>query len=173
VNIHDLSGMERPSITAFLYGAAAKGYLGGDVLDFGCGQQPYRGIVEDGGGVYHPYDRQQFGGNVSRRDVGPDPREASFDAILCTQVIQYVAIPALFPTVTRFAALLRTGGRVVMTYPTTWPEIRDDLTRFTRHGMESLLTAAGFRVVLHEQRAAIPFDGFDLPLGYGIVAALP
>lgn len=168
-DIHTLDAIEKDSIRRFVERWAPK-YLTGDVLDYGCGRQPYRSVVDEVGGSYHPFDRVQFGGNVSGGNVGPDPRVGGYDAILCTQVVQYVPAVQLLPTVARWASYLRPGGVLVMTYPTTWPEIRDDLHRFTRLGMESILGAGGFRVLRHEQRAAVPGLGVELPLGYGVVA---
>lgn len=169
MNIHDLSAIERESIRKFVQQAAADGHLSGRVLDYGCGRQPYKAIVEAAGGEYVPWDDKGFiGGSVGT--VGPDyPLEEPWDAILCTQVVEYV--PNVSDLLSRFgAALSAISGALVMTYPTTWPELPGDLHRFTKLGMEKLLAAQSLIVMRHEMRAALPFDGFELPLGYGVVA---
>lgn len=194
-----LRDYERESIRAFVQSAADEGYLSGRVLDYGCGKQPYRDIVEAAGGESYGYDMANFPANVSGEDVG-EYEEAwfsddAFDAILCTQVVQYIplgdgrhghTLPTIFATWQR--EVLAASGLLVMTYPTNWPEVEDaDLHRFTRAGMERLLTDAGFTIVEHEPRvwvyatAAIiptpggkqgPIDdaGTAFALGYGVIA---
>ena len=159
--------LERASIRAFLESRGAD--LTGRVLDLGCGKQPYRGLVEACGGLYVPYDRAEFPANVSGADVGDVP-VGSFDAVLCTQVIQYAIDPAAF--LHEILLMLDDrDGALVMTYPTCWDWIEpDDLWRFTPAGMANLLTEAGFRVMHSEERAAVELGGFRFPLGYGVVA---
>ena len=177
----NLREYERNSITQFVGQAALDGYLDGRVLDFGCGKQPYREIVESAGGEYVPYDRKHFKGNVSGEDVGVDPWPGTdhFTTILCTQVLQYTPWPADL-----IRAFKMRGARLVMTYPTTWPEVEaEDLHRFTKAGMERLLTEAGFRIVKHVSRGMLldpQFEvanakrvratGEEFAIGYGVVA---
>ena len=147
VNLREL---ERESIRAFVEKAGTLGYLSGRVLDYGCGKQPYRNLVESFGASYDGYDLVRFGGNLSGRNITP-PWKEGYQAVLCTQVIQYVRSPEEFARALR--ARLVDEGHLVMTYPTNWPEVEtDDLRRFTKAGMERLLTWAGFEIVLHEPR---------------------
>lgn len=166
-----LRELERESIRAFVQSAADEGYLSGRVLDYGCGKQPYRDIVEAAGGEYEGFDSPTLPANVSGREHKID-WDSSWDAILCTQVLQYVV---------DYLSLVNGwpywfgegGGYLVLTYPTNWPEVEpEDLHRFTRAGMERLLTEAGFGIVRHEPRAvaAVTVDGENLYAGYGVVA---
>lgn len=175
----DLRTIERESIRAFVQKAADEGYLSGRVLDYGCGKQPYRDIVEAAGGEYHGWDLTEFPANVSGENVTPEvPMGTRFDAVLCTQVLQYV--PQVAGTL---AAQYGMSPILVLTYPTNWPEVEpEDLHRFTKAGMERLLTEAGFEIVLHERRAtikpALPPNWEvaaygapdDFALGYGVIA---
>jgi hypothetical protein len=146
--------IERASIRAFM--EAQRGYLRGRVLDFGAGEEPYRDLVT---GEYVPLNR---GGNDY--DL-----QAPFTTIMCNQVLQYVDDPKF--VLWKFAEWLQEGGYVVLTYPTNWDEVEaSDLWRFTKSGMERLLKAAGFSLLLHERRAEVAFGGFKFPLGYGCVA---
>lgn len=154
--------LERESIRVFL--EHQRSYLVGSVLDFGAGlpgtcavPQPYRDLVE---GDYVPLDVHDNPALIT----GP------FDAVLCTQVMQYIPDP--FDLLQQFHRWLKCrGGYLVMTYPTNWTEIEDtDLWRFTRTGMEFLLMTAGFTIVYHEKRAELNLGGFHLALGYGVVA---
>jgi SAM-dependent methyltransferase len=139
--------------------------LAGRVLDFGCGRQPYRHIVEQAGGDYVPWDRKHLpGGSIGT--VG-ELEPGGFDAVLSTQVIEYTDPREYLADAND---QLRPGGHLVMTYPTSWPEIPGDLVRFTKLGMERQLEQAGFVVERHEIRAALPYEGFILAVGYGVVA---
>lgn len=164
MTIHDLSRVENETITSFVQSCAE--HLTGRVLDFGCGKQPYRPIVEGAGGEYHGFDRVTFGGNVSGRNLGSI--EGEYDAVLCTQVLAYVheVGECLFD----LKDSLRAGGRLILTYPAAWPVIRDELWHFTKLGMDALLTQAGFTVERHDLRHGIDFDGFSVPMGYGALA---
>lgn len=160
--------MESASIYEFVDGCSD--HLAGRVLDFGCGKQPYRSVVEAAGGEYVPYDRLSHPANVSGADVGEEPVPgARFDAVLCTQVAQYWPDPLV--ELLYFHAYLRADGHLVMTYPTNWDEVEPaDLWRFTRWGMEKLLREAGFTIDYHERRAEVELSGFRFPLGYGVLA---
>lgn len=163
--------MEHASIREFVASCVDE-YRDACVLDFGCGKQPYRDLIEAAGGDYHGFDSTEFGGNVSGEDVYAGDDEwpvGSYDTVLCTQVIQYVVEPKGF--VESLGVELRSGGALVLTYPLNWDWIEPaDSWRFTPTGMKALLTDAGFEVERNEERAAIEFPGFRLPLGYGVVA---
>jgi hypothetical protein len=176
----NLREYERESIRRFVESVADAGHLKGRVLDFGCGKQPYREIVE-ATGEYVPYDRRHFPANVSGEDVGEEPWPGTddFDAILCTQVVQYAEFPADLLRAFKFRSKL-----LVMTYPTAWPEVEaEDRWRFTKAGMQWMLTRAGFTILRHEARGSVwdpRFDvgsnkrvtatGEEFVLGYGVVA---
>ena len=195
----DLRTLERDSIRAFVQKAADEGYLSGRVLDWGCGKQPYRDIVEAAGGEYVGFDRAAFPGNVSGEDMFMEDlgNYQKWDTILCNQVVQYVPIgtgirDGLQGMLDWICSLLQwydmaqdpprtiqKRGHLVMTYPTNWPEVEpEDLHRFTKAGMERLLVDAGFTVVTHERRAEVyarragirESQDDVLALGYGCVA---
>jgi SAM-dependent methyltransferase len=165
-----LRDIERESIRAFLVEQSE--YLTGDVLDYGCGKQPYRDIVSEAGGVYVGYDRSGYPANVSGRDVYEGtPLSRDWDAVMVTQVLQYVPRPEPLLNSIRLS-LRKRNGHLVMTYPTCWPEVEDaDLHRFTRSGMERLLRLADMRVVTHVSRANLKMGGELFTVGYGVVAS--
>jgi 2-polyprenyl-3-methyl-5-hydroxy-6-metoxy-1,4-benzoquinol methylase len=163
-----LRDLERNSIRDFV----ASCDFHGTVLDYGCGKQPYADIVEDWGALYVGYDRADFPGAVADQNQGEMfPLTKQYDAILCTQVLQYVKHP--LSLLSQFRQALRSHkGRLVLTYPTNWPEVETaDIHRFTKSGMEALLLDAGFVVERHVERAAIhdPW-GEKFALGYGVEA---
>lgn len=170
---------EAYTIRSFVQRAADDGYLSGRVLDYGCGKQPYRDIVEAAGGEYVGFDRADLPANVSGEDVG-EPYESSvfrdWDTVLCTQVLQYVRDVRETIQDLHVAVVGRVNqyppGHLVLTYPTNWPEVeQEDLHRFTKAGMERLLTEAGFTIVRHEWRHGFHYEGVSFAAGYGVIAS--
>ena len=162
--------MERESIRSFVAQAASEGYLSGRVLDYGCGKQPYREIVEAAGGTYTGYDDPKLPGSVATEYHG-DWSVTEIDAILCTQVLQYIPRPGKL--LLEFKQMLPPDGFLVMTYPTNWPEVElEDLWRTTKAGMEIMLVETGYRIIQHVRReiVAVTLDGENLYAGYGVVA---
>jgi SAM-dependent methyltransferase len=162
MNAATIRDMERASIREYV--ARNASYLRGRVLDFGAGKpgtcrqpEPYRDLVQ---GEYFPFD------------VGDDFPAGPFDAVLMTQVIQYLHDPR--QTLSQLEALLRGGGALVITGPTNWAEVEvTDLWRFTRAGIRLLLETAGFRVLDVQQRAEMDIGGFVMSVGWGAVAVKP
>lgn len=145
--------------------------LTGTVLDYGCGDSPYREFVR---GTYVGWNRASYPGTPHRVDAGPDDplEDGSWNAILCTQVLQYVPeVPGLLQ---RFRHALLPGGHLVLTFATNWPEIEpEDLHRFTLTGMTELLAAAGFTTTHSRELAHVGIGKFVLALGYGMIAKVP
>lgn len=167
--------LERASIADVIARAAELGIFAGRlVLDYGCGRQPYRDLIEGAGGDYIGWNRARFPGlpPADRVDVGEidDPLAHTWDVIVCTQVVQYV------PHVERllcdfWRALQLRAGMLVLTYPTCWDEVEpEDLHRFTRAGVDRLLVGNGFETLEHERRAEVELGGFRFPLGGGVIA---
>lgn len=147
----------------------------GRVLDYGCGKQPYRDVVEAAAGEYVPFDRARFPANVSHEDIGPDEplgREGQWDVILTNQTFQYVSAWRLADLIQDMRHALVSGGVLVATGPTNWPEVEtEDLHRLTLAGVGALLRAAGFSVVRLESRGRMELgDGLVMHTGYGVVA---
>jgi hypothetical protein len=165
--------LERNSIERFLTDNADK--LQGRVLDIGCGQQPYRNIVESFGGEYIGYDRAGHAGSVTSEDIGDywDLVE-DVDTAMMTQVWQYIPTYVLRDMLSKLASgdwSLKPGGWYLATGPTNWPLVEmTDLHRFTVKGVEGFLDAAGFREIHVEERASIEVQGERWPLGWKAVA---
>jgi hypothetical protein len=144
--------IERASIRTFM--ETHRAYLKGRVLDFGCGKQPYRDLVE---GEYI---------GINEGDLLP---EGLFDVVMLNQVSQYLRDPA--GTFKGFARRLRSGGHLVTTWATNWEEIEDaDLFRFTLSGMRRVLEDAGFELKAIARRAEVMVGNFKFVLGYGCIA---
>jgi SAM-dependent methyltransferase len=118
--------------------------LEGRILDIGCGGRPYRRFLADG---------SSYVGLDSNPDVGPDVigsvlalpfPDASFDGVICTEVLEHVPDPAL--ALDEINRVLRAGGSLYLTVPQAWGLHYEphDYYRYTRYGIEYLLGQAGF-----------------------------
>lgn len=167
-----LRELERQSIAAFVEQHAD--LFKGRTLDYGSGHSPFRSVVEHAGGDYVAFDRAAFPGSVISFDVGDDApllgNNDVWDAILCTQVIQYLKHPE--DTLEWMQMSLKPGCPLVITGPTNWQEVeRDDLWRFTLSGIEELLRRVGFTVQRVVERASVEIGpGVRFSLGWGAVA---
>jgi SAM-dependent methyltransferase len=114
------------------------------VLDLGCGNRPYRDLFEG---------CRYVGVDHSASDTRPDAimdatslalAGEQFDIVFCTQVIEHVPDPGAL--VRETYRVLKPGGWLVLTGPFWWPlhEEPYDFQRFTRHGLEHFLKAAGY-----------------------------
>lgn len=120
------------------------------ILDVGCGSKPYCklfigtteyvGIDIEGGGHYD---------TVKKADVYFDGEhipfaDGSFDAVLCTQVLEHAKNPeALIHEICR---VLKSGESACITMPFVWNEheIPYDFRRYTRYEHTRILNANGF-----------------------------
>lgn len=128
---------------------------GGTLLDIGCGAQPYRPWVSACGLKYQGVD---WGSSIHSAPTGdtilcdlsrppwPFP-EGTFDALLCTEVLEHQPDPA--PFLAECHRVSRSGAEMLLTAPLTWPEHEQphDYYRYTRYGLHKLLEDAGFEVV--------------------------
>ena len=125
--------------------------LRGEVLDVGCGAQPYRAFFAPGThcqGIDHASAGAAFGYQESdvryyTGDVWP-VESASVDAVLSTETLEHVPRPAGF--LAEAARCLKPGGRLILTVPfaARWHYIPHDYYRFTPSSLQDLLSQAGF-----------------------------
>jgi SAM-dependent methyltransferase len=128
--------------------------LHGEVLDVGCGRKPYRDWVPAARYVGVDLD-SAVTRTLGRADIFYDGRilpfsDASFDAVLCSQVLEHVFTPSAF--LQEVARVLRPGGLLLLTVPFAWDEHEQpqDFGRYSSFGVRAVLAEAGFEVV--EQR---------------------
>jgi SAM-dependent methyltransferase len=110
------------------------------VLDVGCGDMPYYPFFAELADEYLGTDVEP-GPNVHY--VCPlealEIPDASFDLVLCTQVLEHVADPK--QSMSEIARVLRPGGHAFVTTHGVWPfhPYPTDLWRWTQQGLESLV----------------------------------
>lgn len=122
----------------------------GRVLDLGCGDRRYEKVfgrvAESWLGLDWPTNPHQSGPDVVADALRLPLASASFDTVLCTQVLEHVAEPA---TLLREARrVLRPGGTLLLTAPqyNGLHEEPRDFFRYTRYGLEHLIGSAGLQV---------------------------
>jgi SAM-dependent methyltransferase len=142
----DAAPLERASIYRFVAEQARLLSVGTRVLDVGAGESPYRELFCDQ--RYVTLDRADtpHSGEVDMYgDADSIPAEdASFDAVLCTQVLEHVSQPV--DALREFRRVLCPGGVLIATVPFLWEEHEApvDYYRYTRYGIEHLVRHAGF-----------------------------
>ncbi|WP_338684432.1 class I SAM-dependent methyltransferase [Haloferula helveola] len=129
--------------------------LTGELLDVGCGQQPYATYFGHSS-KHMACDYDAARGNVDfscPADAIPLPDE-SVDSVLCTEVLEHVPDP--MAVWNEFHRILRPGGRVLLTTPQYWPphELPYDFYRYPEHGLRRLASESGFALL-----ALIPRGG--------------
>jgi SAM-dependent methyltransferase len=90
------------------------------VLDVGCGGSPYRRLFGDRVDHYVRLDRVRAGDPsvVARAEALPFA-DATFDAVLSTQLLGWLDDPARFGR--EVVRVTRPGGRVLVSGPAAWP----------------------------------------------------
>ena len=132
--------------------------LAGDVLDVGCGRKPYQHLTRAtryvGVDIDTPATRA-----LAAADHYYDGRtlpfaDASFDAVLCSQVLEHVFAPAEF--LREIHRVLRPGGVLLLATPFVWDEHEQpqDFGRYSSFGLKDLLQRAGLAVEAQRKTCA-------------------
>jgi SAM-dependent methyltransferase len=136
---------------------------GGRVLDYGCADAPYRGLFSDD----VDYVGADLPGNpVATAEIRPDGtvavEDASFDAVISTQVLEHVVDPSTY--LSECARVLRPGGRMLLSTHGVMIYHPDpvDLWRWTGDGLERIVTEAGFEVERLEGIQSLGASGLQL-----------
>lgn len=156
--------VERRAILDFVTAAGRATAAGARVLDAGAGDAPYRGLF-----AHCEYRTSDWSGSPHAGGRGADivaPLHAlpvpdrSFDAVLCTQVLEHVPDPA--SVLAELSRVLVPGGCLWLTAPFVGQlhEEPYDYFRYTAYGLRSLVEGAGFTAVVVE-----PIGGYFSSLG--------
>jgi SAM-dependent methyltransferase len=122
--------------------------LKGEMLDVGCGKQPYLPYFN------HVISKKACDFDASRGNIDFECpansiplKNESLDSILCTEVLEHVPDP--LAVWKEFYRLLRSGGQVLLTTPLYWPahELPYDFYRYPEHGLRHLVAESGFELL--------------------------
>lgn len=144
--------------------------LKGRLLDVGCGQKPYTRLfdVDEYIGLEIDTPENRLRKHADQYYDGtrfPFP-DASFDGVLCNQVLEHVFEPTIF--ISEIRRVLRPGGRLLLTVPFVWDEHEQpwDYARYTSFGLRHLLEGSGFIIREHRKVNADARIIFQLAIAY-------
>jgi SAM-dependent methyltransferase len=121
--------------------------VSGTMLDLGAGNQPFRPWYATLAKKTVAVDAAPLPGLDAVSFAAPLPfRDASFDTVLCTSVLEHVDNAEY--AVAEIARVLKPGGRLLVTVPFLYPEHEApyDFWRTTHHGLRSVLERHGLVV---------------------------
>lgn len=144
--------------------------LHGQLLDVGCGTKPYQTLFQ-----VERYAGLDIDSAASRARKQADYfydgklfplSDASFDAVLCNQVLEHVFNPEEF--LSEIVRVMKPGGRLLLTVPFVWDEHEQpfDYARYTSFGLRALLERSGLKVVRQEKLGADASVLFQLANAY-------
>jgi SAM-dependent methyltransferase len=156
--------VERRAILEFVAAAARAIPEGARVLDAGAGDAPYSELFAHTELRTSDWSNSPHEGGRSADIVAPlhslPVPDGSFDAVLCTQVLEHVPDPAV--VLSELCRVLVPGGSLWLSVPFVGQlhEEPFDFFRYTEYGLRSLVEAAGFTDVRVE-----PIGGYFSSLG--------
>lgn len=126
-------------------------FVKGTILDVGCGRKPYRSVFQratrhvgiDLAGSMHGNKEVDIFASAMTLPFAPE----SFDAILCTEVLEHTSDPAT--AVEELARVVRKNGYVMITVPLleSLHEEPYDYFRFTKHGLAKLVVNTELEII--------------------------
>ena len=148
----DVLDIGTTSVRQFLEETAATIPADALVLDAGAGECQYRGLFQHTRYVPVDFAKGDTEWNYSGLSVIARLTElpfgdATFDAVICTQVLEHVPEPK--QVLRELSRTLKPGGRVLFTAPGTGEEHQQpyDFYRYTSFGLQYLFGQAGFEIV--------------------------
>jgi len=137
---------------------ALREHLSGKFLDIGCGEMPFRSLIEEYVLQYDAIDLEKrvpdvrYVGSVQDMNMIAD---STYDSAMCLEVLEHVPNP--FRAVSEINRILKKGGKLVCSVPhlSRLHEAPQDYFRYTKYGLRSLFENAGFKVISVRSRGGL------------------
>lgn len=144
--------------TELYYGVKERaGNLNGILLDFGCGERPYRSLFDVEKYIGLDYENPGHNHQNENIDVFYDGKnipfdDKYFDSVLCTEVLEHLF--DIDHTLEEINRVLKKGGKLLVTCPFVWNEheVPHDYARYTVYALKYLFEKHGFRVLDFERK---------------------
>jgi SAM-dependent methyltransferase len=123
-------------------------YIHGRVLDYGSGEAKYRELIQPYSETYITFDEKDGAGvDIVGNVMDSQLADASFDTILCTQVLEHVPKPGR--VVGEIARMLAHGGYAIITAPfmASFHADPDDYFRYSVSGLTALIDEVGLESI--------------------------
>ena len=132
--------------------------IDGRILDVGCGKKPYRSLFMCSEYIGLEIDTEEGKKNnnadffYNGESIPFD--DASFDAIICNQVLEHVFSPDSF--IRELHRVLKAGGKLILSVPFVWDEHEQprDFARYTSFGLTHILQNNGFDIISDDKTCA-------------------
>lgn len=141
-------------------------YISGKCIDIGCGDMPFKPLIEKQVNQYDTLDIEKRTLNVTyiadicNMDI---IKNTTYDSAICLQVLEHVADP--FKAMREINRILKKGSILVCSAPhlSRLHEEPHDYYRYTKYGLEYLFKSSGFRII-----SITPTGGLFCFLGHQI-----
>lgn len=137
-------------------------YVKGVTLDVGCGRKPYEKTFFEGAQKYVGMDylTDRSAPDVVGSAVDIPLGDASFDTVVCTEVLEHVPDP--LKALREMYRVLKPGGYLILSTPMYWPrhEVPYDYFRYPYDGLLHLIKTSGLELVqLYNRGRSYAFIG--------------
>jgi len=152
--------------------------LSGKLLDFGCGNKPYRQLFKvdeyigiDIENVAHDHSNENVDVLYDGKTI-PFP-DKSFDSVFATEVFEHVF--NLDEILVEINRVMKKDGRLLITLPFVWyqHEKPNDFARYTEFGIKHLLNKHNFEVIVHEKSSSFFETTVQMSISYIYEAIFP
>jgi SAM-dependent methyltransferase len=137
---------------------ALRAHLHGKLIDIGCGDMPFKALIEELVIQYDSIDIERrvsdvkYVGNIQDMNMIDNDR---YDSALCLEVLEHVQDP--FKAISEIHRILKKGGKLVCSVPhlSRLHEEPNDYYRYTKYGLRYLFENSGFHVISIEPSGGI------------------
>jgi len=133
-------------------------YARGKLIDIGCGDLPFKEIIEQKVEQYDTFDVERRVPEVKYVGDIQDMNEIEdnqYDSVLCLEVLEHIPDP--FKACDEMNRLMKNGGMLILSIPhlSRLHEEPHDYFRYTKYGLKEMLEKSGFEIISIEPRGGI------------------